>query len=90
MARTGDTGPYHPSNVRKATHGENISEGHMGILKGPMSEETKQKLRDISHNCGNETRLKLAKASREQMLAFARDGKIKRGSGGRFAKKKEN
>jgi len=30
MARHNDTGPYHPSNVRKATVEENISEGQIG------------------------------------------------------------
>lgn len=30
MARTGDIGPYHPSNVRKATVEENVSEAHLG------------------------------------------------------------
>jgi hypothetical protein len=32
MARNGDTGPYHPDNVRKATCNENCSEGNKGIL----------------------------------------------------------
>jgi len=30
MARHGDIGPYHPSNVRKATVEENVSEGNLG------------------------------------------------------------
>tara|TARA_R110000868_G_scaffold79428_1_gene226101 strand:+ start:240 stop:713 length:474 start_codon:yes stop_codon:yes gene_type:complete len=30
MARTGDIGPYHPDNVRKATCSENIREGNLG------------------------------------------------------------
>lgn len=31
MARYGDTGPYHPDNVRKAFAEENCSEGNKGI-----------------------------------------------------------
>jgi hypothetical protein len=46
MARFGDTGPYHPDNVRKITHGENISEAWKGRVVGPMSDEHKQKIRD--------------------------------------------
>jgi hypothetical protein len=30
MARFGDTGPYHPDNVRKLTAEENVIEGHFG------------------------------------------------------------
>lgn len=30
MARFNDTGAYHPNNVRKATHEENVIEGHKG------------------------------------------------------------
>jgi hypothetical protein len=30
MARNKDTGPYHPTNVRKATCSENCSEGNIG------------------------------------------------------------
>lgn len=32
MARNGDTGPYHPDNVRKATCGENVVEAHIGKI----------------------------------------------------------
>ena len=32
MARNGDTGPYHPSNVRKITCNENHSEAHTNGL----------------------------------------------------------
>ena len=48
MARTGDTGAYHPDNVRKATAEENHFEAHLGnsYTKGKkMSTETKQKMR---------------------------------------------
>lgn len=30
MARNGDIGPYHPDNVRKITHGENVIEAKLG------------------------------------------------------------
>jgi hypothetical protein len=30
MARNGDTGPYHPDNVRKALCSENVSESRLG------------------------------------------------------------
>ena len=33
MARCGDAGPYHPSNVRCATTEENLSEAHLGRKK---------------------------------------------------------
>ena len=35
MARNGDQGPYHPSNVRKATVEENVKEGQTGRPKTP-------------------------------------------------------
>lgn len=39
MARYGDTGPYHPDNVRKATHNENASEHWRGkIVTTPAGE----------------------------------------------------
>jgi hypothetical protein len=41
MARTGDTGPYAPWNVRKAKMAENISEALTGK---PRRDETKQKI----------------------------------------------
>jgi len=41
MARNGDTGPYHPSNVRKATCAENNIEAHQGKK---ASNETKEKM----------------------------------------------
>ena len=48
MARSGDVGPYHPTNVRKATVAENTKEAHCGrpsIKKGiPLTEEHKRKL----------------------------------------------
>ncbi len=45
MARFGDTGPYHPDNVRKATCAENQNEAHRGRKR---SDETKEKMR-IAH-----------------------------------------
>jgi hypothetical protein len=45
MARNGDTGPYHPNNVRKATFEENTSEGNLGK---PLSEAHKQKISKTS------------------------------------------
>jgi len=48
MARLGDTGPYHPDNVYKATTKENHNEAHLGKPahnKGKSaSEQTKQKM----------------------------------------------
>lgn len=35
MARYGDQGPYHPDNVRKATHGENITEARSKCVNTP-------------------------------------------------------
>ena len=50
MARTGDTGAYHPDNVRKATVEENLSEGSKGRI---MSVEHRQKLSESNRrrNC---------------------------------------
>jgi hypothetical protein len=49
MARFGDTGPYHPDNVYKATTKENHNEAHLGKVahnKGKLhSEQTKQKMK---------------------------------------------
>ncbi len=45
MARVGDTGPYHPSNVRKLTMAENSREGQIGI---EWSEERRKKQADIA------------------------------------------
>jgi hypothetical protein len=55
MARNGDTGPYHPDNVRKATVSENCSEGNKGISKNkgriatnlgiPHTKETCEKMK---------------------------------------------
>ena len=42
MARIGDLGPYHPSNVRKLTCGENYKEAHLGRKQ---SLETIEKIR---------------------------------------------
>lgn len=36
MARYGDTGPYHPNNVRKATKEENSIEAHLGKPRPDM------------------------------------------------------
>jgi len=33
MARKGDTGPYHPDNVYKITHSENVTDAHLGKPK---------------------------------------------------------
>ena len=41
MARHGDTGPYHPDNVRKATNAENVREAQKGKV---WSEESRKKL----------------------------------------------
>jgi len=41
MARNGDIGPYHPDNVRKITHGENIVEAQFGKKR---TIETKTKI----------------------------------------------
>ena len=45
MARNGDIGPYHPDNVRKATCGENCSEGNSGKM---ISIETRKKISQSS------------------------------------------
>ena len=37
MARTGDIGPYHPDNVRKATVSENTNERNSRYLKKVMT-----------------------------------------------------
>ena len=48
MARIGDTGSYHPDNVRKITCNENHSEAHtngvVGIKGKPLSEEHRAKI----------------------------------------------
>ncbi len=43
MARTGDVGPYHPDNVRKATKAENNIEGRTGRKH---STETRVKMQE--------------------------------------------
>ena len=49
MARLGDTGPYHPDNVYKATTKENHNEAHLGKVAHNRglyhSEETKMKMK---------------------------------------------
>jgi hypothetical protein len=57
MARTGDIGPYHPSNVRKATTAENQNEAHLGKKK--VSSWNKGK----KHS--NETREKMSASIKE-------------------------
>ena len=37
MARTGDIGPYHPDNVRKATFSENSSEASRNLIRSVES-----------------------------------------------------
>ena len=44
MARHGDTGPYHPDNVRKATCSENCSEANKGK---PKTKEHVEKVQAI-------------------------------------------
>jgi hypothetical protein len=47
MARTGDIGPYSPDNVRKATHGENISEAKVGNTIWLGKKHTKESIAKI-------------------------------------------
>ena len=46
MARKGDTGPYHPNNVVKATQEENLHDGNIGRV---FSEETCKKLSAVAY-----------------------------------------
>jgi hypothetical protein len=48
MARNGDMGPYAPDNVKKITHGENLTEAKIGnqfFLGKKHSDETIAKIR---------------------------------------------
>ena len=59
MARLGDTGPYHPNNVRKLTHQENSSEKVM-----PEDFKIRQSQRQKNIPKPESTRLKMADANK--------------------------
>ena len=48
MARYGDTGPYHPSNVRKATVEENIREARLGKVSPCLGKPNGSKRSDAN------------------------------------------
>lgn len=61
MARTGDIGPYHPSNVRKATTAENQNEAHLGKKRTPEQVE-RNRLSHLGLKPSEATRQALSKA----------------------------
>lgn len=68
MARNGDTGPYHPDNVRKATCNENCSEANKG-KKRPRTVEHQAKLNESQRGkfVSIDTRNKLREAKLNQL-----------------------
>ena len=57
MARIGDSGPYHPDNVRKATTEDNVREATIPRANGDNNQLVKQQLTcphcGITSNSGN-------------------------------------
>ena len=50
MSRIGDVGPYSVNNVFIQLRTENSQQAHIGKPKGPMKQETKDKLTEINLN----------------------------------------
>lgn len=75
MARYNDTGPYHPDNVKKITHADNVREALAGV---PLSAAVKAKISSSrnGHVVSTETRQKLRMANIGKKAAAATKAKM--------------